>query len=53
MKRVLVGLLIGAVCFSFAGCGSEIPEMTEEQQELVVEYAAGELLKFDKNHSVK
>ena len=24
--------------------------MTEQQQELVVEYAAGELLKYDRNH---
>ena len=40
---IAVGLL--------TGCGENvIPELTEEQQDLVVEYAASTLLKYDKNH---
>lgn len=36
-----------------AGCGNKIPEMTEQQQELIVEYAAGTVLKYDKNYEGK
>lgn len=53
MKKVLRGLMIGTVGICLCGCGNTIPEMTEQQQELVVEYAANELLKFDRNHVVK
>lgn len=38
----LVGIL--------TGCGNTIPEMTPEQQELVVEYAVGTVLKYDRNY---
>lgn len=53
MKKVFKGLAIGAAALCLTGCGDTIPEMTEQQQELVVEYAASELLKFDRNHVVK
>lgn len=53
MKEVLRALIIGTVGICLCGCGNTIPEMTEQEQELVVEYAANELLKFDKNHVVK
>lgn len=53
MKKVLRGLIIGTVGICLCGCGNTIPEMTEQQQELVVEYAANTLLKFDRNHAVK
>lgn len=36
-----------------SGCGSVIPEMNEVQQGMVVEYAVGTLLKYDKNHITK
>lgn len=36
-----------------SGCGSVIPEMNETQQGMVVEYAVGTLLKYDKNHITK
>lgn len=43
------GLLTGAIlCISgvlFVGCGSQIPDMTEEQRQLVTEYAADVLVK--------
>ena len=42
-------ILISSIVF-VTGCGNAIPELTEEQQELVVEYAVGTLLKYDKNH---
>lgn len=51
MKKVWIKVLtVGIVGVCLTGCGSTIPEMTEQQQELVVEYAAGELLKYDRNH---
>ncbi|MCM1126723.1 MAG: hypothetical protein NC429_09645 [Lachnospiraceae bacterium] len=46
-------LIIGTVGICLTGCGNAIPEMTEQQQELVVEFAAGELLKFDQKHVTK
>lgn len=51
MKRL--GLKIGVLlCASLLmmGCGNTIPELTEEQQDLVVEYAASTLLKYNKNY---
>lgn len=51
MKKAWIKVLtVGIVGACLTGCGSTIPEMTEQQQELVVEYAAGELLKYDRNH---
>lgn len=37
-----------ALCLS--ACGNTLPEMTEEQNAQVVEYAAGLLLKYDENY---
>lgn len=51
MKKI--GLKIGALlCVSvfLSGCSSAIPELTKEQQDLVVEYAASTLLKYNKNY---
>ncbi len=48
--KLRIGTLLIAVGF-LTGCGGNvIPELTEEQQDLIVEYAAGTLLKYDKNH---
>ncbi len=47
-KRGLI--LITTAALSMTACGSAIPDMTEEQNAMVVEYAAGLLLKYDKNH---
>lgn len=49
-KRMMCLLLLGMVGSLLAGCGKAIPEMTEEQQKLVVQYAADVLLKYDKNY---
>lgn len=41
------------VCMTvlLTGCAESIPDMTEEQSAMVAEYAAGLLLKYDKNYS--
>lgn len=41
------------VSLFFAGCSNEIPELSEEQQEQIVEYAAGIVRKYDQNRPVK
>lgn len=51
-KIYLGGALILAVTV-LAGCGNAIPEMSKEQQEQVVEYAAGIVRRYDANHPVK
>lgn len=42
--------LAAAASLCMAACGSAIPDMTEEQNALIVEYAAGLLLKYDENY---
>ena len=49
-KRMMSLLLLGMVGSMLTGCGKAIPEMTEEQHKLVVQYAADVLLKYDKNY---
>ena len=54
MKKLLIKILtISAAGICLTGCGNVIPEMTPQQQELVVEFAASELLKFDQKHATK
>lgn len=54
MKKKGMGSAVVLLAAIFAtGCGNTIPEMSEQQQELVVEYAAGVLLKYDENHETK
>lgn len=43
-------LLVGVF---LTGCGNAIPEMTQEEQALVVEYAANELLKYDTGYETR
>ena len=51
MRKKITGIVILIFITAFAaGCGNKIPEMTEQQQELIVEYAAGTVLKYDKNY---
>lgn len=54
MKKVKTACAL-AVCMSFfvTGCGSAIPDMTKEQEAVISEYAAGLLLKYDKNYNSK
>ncbi len=54
MRKKITGIVILISITAFAaGCGNKIPEMTEQQQELIVEYAAGTVLKYDKNYESK
>ena len=51
---IKASVLITAITMSMAisGCGSSYPDLTEEENELVSEYAAALLLKYDsENHS--
>lgn len=50
MRKFIGAALIMAAVVPMAACGSSMPELTEEQNRLIVEYAAGLLLKYDENH---
>lgn len=54
MKKNVTGAfmtLVGAaLLITLNGCGNAIPDMTEEQQNMVTEYAAQLLLKYDANY---
>jgi len=50
-KVICVSTLILAA--SLTACGNKIPDMTSQQQELVVEYATDVLLKYSKNYDGK
>lgn len=52
-KKSIICLSTFCMVFALTGCGSSIPEMTEEQEQIVAEYAANLLLKYDKNYEVK
>lgn len=41
--------ILAAVLLS--GCGSAMPDLTQEETDLISEYAVGVLLKYDKHHS--
>lgn len=49
MKKLGLALA-AAASLSMTACGATIPDMTEEQEAVVVEYAAGLLLKYDRNY---
>lgn len=51
MKRLNVLLCsIGFACV-LSGCGQTVPELTEEENEIITEYAVSLLLKYDKNYN--
>lgn len=43
----LCGILAAAL---LSGCGAEMPDLTQEETDLISEYAVGVLLKYDKRH---
>ena len=49
-KNMMAVLLILTICFSVTGCGNAIPEMSAEDMDMVTEYAAGLLLKYNSNY---
>lgn len=52
-KRIIGSVLMFACVMIMAGCGNKIPELSDQQQDLVVEYASSVLLKYDANHASK
>lgn len=51
MKKISVLLCgIGIACV-LTGCGDTVPELTQEENEIITEYAVGLLLKYDKYHN--
>ena len=49
MKKISILLCgIGLSCF-LTGCGNTMPELTEEENDLITEYAVSLLLQYDKN----
>lgn len=46
-KKIIV-CLVG--CLMLSGCGAQIPEMSAEQEEIITQYAATTLLKYDANY---
>lgn len=46
-KKLIAGMV---ACLLLNGCGAQIPELTQEQTDKVVQYAAGILLKYDRNY---
>ena len=50
-KTVCVLLLICNLIFVMTGCGNRIPEMTEEENALITEYAAGLLLQYHADYN--
>lgn len=52
-KKAVIGIVVLLSAVLATGCGNAIPELDEQQQALVVEYATSVLLKHDKNHETK
>lgn len=51
VKRLSVLLCsIGFAC-ALSGCGQTVPELTEEENDIITEYAVSLLLKYDKNYN--
>jgi len=46
----LISAILIMTALAFSGCGSDFPEISEEQEEVVGEYAARLLLKYDANN---
>lgn len=52
-RKMAVVLCMMAMVMGLSGCGNAIPDMSEEQSAVVAEYAAGLLLKYDKNYNTR
>lgn len=50
-KKTIAVCCMAAMLIGVSGCGNAIPDMSEEQGAMVAEYAAGLLLKYDKNYT--
>lgn len=52
-RSITMLLLVCSFVFVLTGCANQIPEMTEEENALITEYAAGLLLKYHADYSGK
>ncbi|MDO4966819.1 MAG: hypothetical protein Q4E51_08955 [Lachnospiraceae bacterium] len=52
LKKLISVLLVVTLMFGMVGCGPEL-NLTEEESRIISEYAAGLLLKYDRNYSGK
>lgn len=50
LKSCIICFFVGAC---LVGCGNAIPDMTQQEQEMIVEYAASKVLEYDKNSDSK
>lgn len=50
LKSLKLTVITMLITIGMTGCGSKIPELTDEEAELIGEYAAVTLLKYDANH---
>lgn len=48
LNVLLCGIVISTI---LTGCGNTVPELTEEENDIITEYAVGLLLKYDKYYS--
>ncbi len=51
MRKVCTCLCAMMTVALMSGCGAKMPDLTQEETNLISEYAVGVLLKYDKNHS--
>ena len=51
MRRLSVLLCSIGLTIAITGCGQTVPELTEEETEIITEYAVNLLLKYDKNYN--
>lgn len=49
-KMSMIAGVLFLVC-ALAGCGRQMPELTEEENEIITEYTVDLLLKYDRNYS--
>ena len=49
-NKMKYGVIVLLVALLTTGCGNKIPELSEQEQELVVEYAREVVLKHDRNY---
>lgn len=52
-KKTIAVCCMASMLMAVSGCGNAIPDMSEEQGAIVAEYAAGLLLKYDKNYTTR
>lgn len=50
MKTKTAILCSAVLALTVMGCGAEIPDLTDEETEIISEYAAGVLMKYDKDN---